>query len=174
MINSVRRWPVILAALALTTATFASDNGKRTVPGPGDVPPPVLGRDLEGQIVELSPYAGKALVITFWATWCPYCIKELPILERAEIALGSDNLQVFAVSSESDEVFRLAAKALSAQKMRIVHDTAGAAVAYGARTIPHMVIVGRDGRIVSVRQGYAESELPAIVDDINKAIAVSR
>lgn len=37
--------------------------------------------DLAGQMQPLAPYKGKPLVVNFWATWCPPCIKEMPDLE---------------------------------------------------------------------------------------------
>ena len=37
--------------------------------------------DLTGQSISLESYQGKALVLNFWATWCPPCVKEMPELE---------------------------------------------------------------------------------------------
>ena len=37
--------------------------------------------DIEGRQVELTQYLGKPLVLNFWATWCPPCVKEMPDLE---------------------------------------------------------------------------------------------
>ena len=38
---------------------------------------------------------------------------------------------------------------------------------YGVQGIPHMVIIGRDGRIAAVHIGYGESEIPVLADEIN-------
>jgi cytochrome c biogenesis protein CcmG/thiol:disulfide interchange protein DsbE len=39
-------------------------------------------RDLDGQLHRVSDHRGKWLIINFWATWCPPCIREMPELER--------------------------------------------------------------------------------------------
>ena len=39
-------------------------------------------RDLDGNTHRVSDYRGRWLIINFWATWCPPCIKEMPELER--------------------------------------------------------------------------------------------
>ena len=54
----------------------------------------------------------------------------------------------------------------------LVGDARGIAQeAFGVDGIPHMAIIGRDGRILKVYRGYSEKSLDAIVADINKALA---
>ena len=44
-------------------------------------------RDMDGQSVTLSKYAGKPIFLNLWATWCGYCIQEMPSIEK-EVELG--------------------------------------------------------------------------------------
>jgi transposase len=141
-------------------------------PGVGDIPPPEAGTTLDGDPVRLADYTGKAIVVSFWATWCPYCLKELPILEGIQSTAGKDRIQVIALNTEDRAVFRRAARTLSSLKLLVAHDTGKkGSEAYGVKGIPHMVIIGRDGRILKIYRGYDESQLDSIVADINRALA---
>ncbi len=154
----------LLLQLAFVTAAAAS-------PGNGDIPPDLVGLNRDGKEVRLSAYQGKAIVLSFWATWCPYCLKELPILHNIQQRAGKDRIQVIAVNTEEYEVFWRVSKTLAKLDIGMAHDDDGEIrAAYGVNGIPHMVIIGRDGRIVAVHRGYNENLLPEIADNINQAL----
>ncbi len=48
--------------------------------------PDISVRDIDGQPVSLQDLAGKPLVINLWATWCPPCRREMPVLAAAQQA----------------------------------------------------------------------------------------
>lgn len=54
--------------------------------------------DLAGNIHQLEDYRGKTVVVSFWATWCPPCRKEMPTLARLGRELGTDDFAVLAVN----------------------------------------------------------------------------
>lgn len=159
--------------ISLAGLVFATLSAARAAPIVGGLPPNDLGIDQQGQPVAASTFAGKALVITFWATWCPYCLKELPILHNIQTKVSKDNLQVIAVNTEEREVFRKAIRILANLNVLHTWDTDhDSQEAYGVNGLPHMVIVGRNGKIVAIHRGYGESALPQIAADINRALAV--
>jgi thiol-disulfide isomerase/thioredoxin len=136
------------------------------------VPPASVGKTLEGNVVLVTDYAGKVVIVSFWASWCPPCMKELPVLENIQ-RVGKGQIQVIAVNTQSVADFRRIAKTLTALELLLTHDAGDKGWnAYGVRGIPHMVIVGRDGRIVRVNRGYDKNHLPQIGDDLNHALAV--
>jgi thiol-disulfide isomerase/thioredoxin len=139
---------------------------------PGDTPPLSLGQTREGQSIETSQYAGKVLVVTFWASWCGPCKKELPILEAIQNVAGTDKIQVVAVNIEEREQFIKIARALSSLKLTLTHDSRRrSADAYGVNGIPHLVLIGRDGKVINVRRGYSEEAMDSIIAEINTALA---
>ncbi len=139
---------------------------------PGDKPPASLGQTRDGESIETTQYAGKVLVVTFWASWCGPCKKELPVLEGIQRIGGKDRIQVVAVNIEDSDQFRKVAKALASLTLTLTHDyRKKSSEAYGVHGIPHMVIIGRDGKIVNVHRGYSEDALDSIVAEINTALA---
>lgn len=136
----------------------------------GDLPPQKLTWQLK-----LSDYRGKIVIISFWASWCPPCRKELPILAAIQKQATRDKLVVFAVDSREDEdTFWQIRRALSGLDLTLLSDSAGRiGRQYDVDVIPHMVIIGRDGRIAAIHIGYGDSEIPMLVNEINSLWAQS-
>lgn len=130
----------------------------------GDMPPQRLGWS-----TKLSAYRGKIVVISFWATWCPPCRKEMGMLDRLQRAASRDKLVVLAVNwRQSGDVFWNVKHALRGSALTLISDQNGViGDEYDVDAIPHMVIVGRDGRIAAIHVGYSESEIPALIQEIN-------
>ncbi|MEW8229991.1 MAG: TlpA disulfide reductase family protein [Candidatus Thiodiazotropha endolucinida] len=95
---------VALFFILASTASWSAGLGIRTYSEPkfaSDFSLP----DLTGQIHEGSDYRDRAYIISFWATWCVPCIKELPDLQRAAEILDDENIAILTVNSgESREV----------------------------------------------------------------------
>ena len=59
--------------------------------------------DAEGNEVKSSDFKGKPLIIHFWATWCPYCKKLQPGLDKLYKKYHDQGLQMIAISLREDE-----------------------------------------------------------------------
>ncbi|MFI4970616.1 MAG: TlpA disulfide reductase family protein, partial [Lysobacterales bacterium] len=89
----------LLVALTLTTGAQAQVRLQA-----GDAAPDSLGTDRDGKQVRIADYHGKVVVLTFWATWCGYCLKELPILENLQRRLGKARIEVVAINTDKNRV----------------------------------------------------------------------
>jgi len=161
----LQRSTAIAVSLLLAMAADAAP-----VPGVGATAPSFIGYGLDGKKVLLESYAGKVVVISFWATWCPPCRMELPVLERIQIA-GKGQIQVVAINTESRDVFRGAAKILKDLTIKMTNDESQRAFgAYGVKGLPHLLVIGKDRRIISVREGYGSDELGDVAAELNAAL----
>ena len=93
--------PVILVLLALIGllygVTHKGGNGTKIVKE-GDRAPefslPSLGRGM----LNLSAFRGKVVMVHFWATWCPPCVEEMPVLEQLYRTMAGSDFEILAVS----------------------------------------------------------------------------
>ena len=135
----------------------------------GEMPPDYLGRDIEGNEVRLSAEPGKVTVITFWATWCGPCLREIPVLEAAQEIAGRDRLRVVAINfAESKSTFKRVSDDFGHFKLTFVYDARGTvANRFGIDAIPHMYMVNKRGEIAKIRVGYGENSIKDLTDSLN-------
>ena len=163
---------VVGRSLAVAWLAILVSGATVAAPKAGDTAPDFAGQTADGDSISLSAYAGKVVVLSFWASWCGPCQKELPILEGIQQTAGKERVQVVAINIESRDVFRKIARRMASVHMLVASDTGAAAQrAYGVNGIPHMVIIGKTGQIIRIHRGYSEAGVDDVVDDLNLALA---
>ncbi|MGH8026681.1 MAG: TlpA disulfide reductase family protein [Pseudoxanthomonas sp.] len=159
-------------ALGLLLACFSCSllaGENKPQPEPGDIPPPMLGKLHGGDTqVNLQDYRGKVVIVTFWASWCGPCRKELPVLANFQQAIGRDALEVIAVNfKEPRSDFLGVVRANRKLQLNYVHDGKGAASdEYGVNALPNMFVIDRDGTIAYVHRGYSEEMLEGFIAEV--------
>jgi thiol-disulfide isomerase/thioredoxin len=152
----------------------AAEPAKAASAGPkkGDVPPALLGKDRKGDLVDLSQYRGKVVVVSFWASWCGPCLKELPALDLLQAHAGDKLLKVIAVNVEdSNDDYRLMMRQMKDFSITMTRDRDGKiAAGYDIRAYPNLWIIGLDGKVAANHRGYGEDSLDRIIDDINRVL----
>lgn len=67
--------------------------------------------NLEGNEVSLSEYEGKVVLLNFWATWCPPCVREMPSMQRLQDKFADQPFEIVAInageSADAIEAFLL-------------------------------------------------------------------
>ena len=114
---------------------------------------------LSGEAARLSDYAGKPVVINFWATWCPPCRQELPGFENAWQQYGDDVvfLMVECGGESVDEVESFIADGGYTFPVYVDSDGSGAA-AYGINAIPVTALVDAEGKVFAYQVGAVEED----------------
>lgn len=136
----------------------------------GQTVPVRLGVDIDGNKVLSTDHLGKVLVISFWASWCPPCRKELPVIDNLQRLAGKDNLTVIAINfGEKKRTFRRFTKLLPDANLTFTHDNKGriGKKDFGVKGIPHMVIVDQSGKIAHIHIGYGDETVGNLADEIN-------
>ena len=146
----MKRLLCLVVVLGALTAPALARRG----PGVGDPAPPFGLPDLEGRQVSPASFRGRLVILHFWATWCPVCRDEMPVLEEAARGRAAD-LVVLGVNLGEKRVKVAAYVRDAAITFPILLDARGrVASAYGVVALPITIIVDRDGRIAdTVRMG---------------------
>ncbi len=118
---------------------------------------PILTAD--GGVLNLSRFQGKVVLLNFWATWCPPCIREMPSLDRLQAELGGDTFAVLALSIDrlGLDVVAPFFKRLGVENLAIYLDpksTAGDA--FGLYGLPISYIIDHEGLVMGYLVGAAE------------------
>jgi thiol-disulfide isomerase/thioredoxin len=141
--------PIVASSDSVSTDT--SSNGEEFAPlYLGSVAPEFSEKDLYGrQIITLSKYRGKVVMINFWATWCPPCREEIPALEALQSAHKNDlviiGASVFS-SNSATELFYWEYKI----NYPIIYGSYDLMGRYGKVTaVPTTFLIGKDGKIAA-------------------------
>lgn len=116
----------------------------------------------EGGELALADFRGRHLVVNFWATWCPPCIKELPDLDRFQAEFGGAGWQVVGIAVDSPSAVR---DFLARRPLRFPTGLAGLEGSQLSRTLgnaggglPFTVVTNPEGRIVRRKLGATHYE----------------
>ena len=118
---------------------------------------------LSGGKVSLAEQRGKVVLVYFWATWCPYCRRELPVgVERITRERRGQPFTVLAVSIEEPKDLVASWVKGAGVTMPVLLDYDGAVARdYRVTATPTTFLIGRDGRLVARASGNREWEGPA-------------
>ena len=168
------RWALLLAVVVLGVMAWVALSGGASDPDRLDnsILPPgggntgdTVGRKLpdlelttlDGGTVNMTSWEGSPLVVNFWASWCPPCLKEMPEFEQvAQARAGEVTFVGLNVRENAATARQLADQTGVTYDLAL--DTDGAASrAFGVVNMPTTVFVAADGTIVSVHTGALDT-----------------
>lgn len=170
LLSAARRAGTAAALVILTVLVGCGAEGPARAPAVGDVVPAYGASTLAGDTASLDQLRGQVVLLNVWATWCPPCRREIPVLQALHEAHAGDGLRVVGVSVDA---------AGEAQAVREFVDDYGVTfdiwldpgerVSSTFRTsgVPTTLLIDRDGRLVWRHLG------PVTADDaeMNRALA---
>jgi len=113
-------------------------------------------KDVNGKPVKLADFAGKIVVLNFWATWCVPCRAEIPALVELQAKYGRSGLQVVGVSIDDPAEkmkpfigqYKINYPVLQALGNDAILDTYGPMV-----VVPQTVVIERGGKMCTKHIG---------------------
>ena len=118
---------------------------------------------VDGRPVDLADWRGKVVLVDFWASWCPDCLREMPDVLKAYRQYHDKGFEVVGVSMDHDKVAMLAFLKKHEIPWPQEYDgqawDSSIAVKYGVKGIPEMWLVDRNGHVIAT--GVHGSQLEA-------------
>jgi thiol-disulfide isomerase/thioredoxin len=124
----------------------------RLATAPGMKYSDILGENEAGKPLKLSQLveSGSYTLVDMWASWCPYCIRELPELKEMYAEFSSKGFDIVGVAVRDlpDDTRQMVAK--QELPWKVLYNTQKAPYdIYGFSGIPHHILIGPDGTIIS-------------------------
>jgi len=150
--------PCLVIAICLLAFTLSNCEARDKSPAPaqgvqqGQLATDFTLTDLNGKKVTLSSFRNKkAVVLSFWATWCPYCIREIPGLKNLHTKFNKRGLEILSINiAANDPPYRVTQYVKKkAIPYTVLYDKDGTlSRTYGVTGIPVSVIIDKKGKIV--------------------------
>jgi peroxiredoxin len=147
---SRRTWlAVVLVAVAATAAAGS--------------PPDFRLQDLDGNWVTLSDHLGEDVVyVTFWATWCVPCRREMPYLQQLHEDLADQGLTIIGVNTDppgTTSKIKPYVKQYQISYLTVLDPNNNVLDKYNpTRELPYAVLIDRSGNVHEVFAGYRKGD----------------
>lgn len=130
--------------------------------------------NMDEEPVRLSDFKGKVVLLNFWATWCPPCIREMPSMEKLHQQVDAADFKVVAVNQmeNPDDVFAFTGQLEVDPTFDILFDQdSSVSHSYAVRGLPTTYLIDKKGVIRYRAVGGREFNHPEVVKIIDELIA---
>ena len=147
------RKPVLAAAFTTGMVLLLGGIGTLLMSSSAVPLPPLTLNSLDGQPVPLAGYAGKPTVVNLWATWCPPCQREMPVLQRSQAANPDVNIVFVNQGEASPTIAAFLDRYGLALRNVLVDPQRRTGAALGHRALPTTLFFDARGRLADTRIG---------------------
>lgn len=161
-------FPILSSQKEATEKRLEADKKRQELAsGTHDAPAFTL-KDLDGKNVSLTDFKGKWVILDFWGTWCPWCIKGFPKLKETYEAL-KPNLEVIGIDCrESEEAWRNGVAKYELPWVNVYNPEGTTILSdYQVQGFPTKAIINPEGKIVNITVGEDPSFFDTLTNLMN-------
>lgn len=124
--------------------------------------------------VRLSDYKGKTVYLDFWASWCGPCKQSFPWMNDLQSRYAAKGLRIVGINvDQKSEDAKTFLKDVPAN-FDVAFDPAGKNPrAYAIKGMPTSVLIGPDGKVISMHSGFKDEHRAELEDQIKHALRVT-
>lgn len=134
--------------------------------------PDISMPDTAGKQRNLKEWQGKIMILNFWATWCPPCMKEMPEFQAIQNELGAKGIQFVGIALDDAEPVQEFITKKNITYPILIGPDSGTKLAHDlgnvVNTVPFTVIFDSKGQLIKRQMGTLDRE--AILEIINPLI----
>lgn len=124
--------------------------------------------------VSLSSLKGKVVYVDFWASWCGPCRQSFPWMNEMQTKYGPQGLQIVAVNLDAKRADADQFLAQLPPRFSIAFDAKGeSAKRFGVKGMPTSVLIGPDGTVLAVHQGFNDEDRSKLEAKFVSALAAA-
>lgn len=130
--------------------------GLSAAPDQREPAPRFTAKTLDGEKFDNESVKGKVVLLEFWATWCPYCRREQPIVDDLTSEFKDKGLIVLAIDvGESKKKVKKYLEDNPTQCRTVLTEDTNLAAMFAASSYPIYVLIDRDGNVAGTQRGAA-------------------
>ncbi len=158
-------YPFLLLVLFSGAVFCQDDSESTTLKKVGAEMPAFTTVSLNGEAFSSAALKGKVTLINFWATWCPPCKAELPLLQKNIFDKIKDkNFSVLCISrGEKEEVVKKFIEQFKYTFPVYLDSETKTYNLFASKYIPRNFVIGKDGKIVYASVGFKEDEFKKLI-----------
>ncbi len=122
--------------------------------------------------VRLADLRGKVVYLDFWASWCGPCKQSFPWMNDVQSRYGSKGLEIVAIDVDTHSDDARAFLAALPPRFRVAFDVQGVTPRqYAIRGMPTSILIGADGKVLLVHNGFRAEDTAEVEAGIQQALA---